>query len=831
MVSSKAQAAIEYSMVVFISLILISGFTYYFFEQKTSYEDDTVQSRIDNIGMKVSEFAEEAKYSTGPYRKTFRVNIPEGVQRMYVHDGKYIVFETYDGNTFVYQSRNSVFGYIEEDKIHSGKVVVEKVNESAVICGSSPCKCMDNEIGYCDDKADNDCDGYVDGADTDCCDDIDGDGYTGIELSGTPSYCALGSFAKDCNDTNSSFYPGTSFVCAYDDSCNVISDDPSCGVIECSGWYNWTGTQGVTASQNCYYKDNLTSNRCESAGNCKDSNSTDCESQPGILNYTCGICQYIASGDCDGTVEGSCSYYDPSNVCSPNAHCDGAGTCVCDAGYDDCDGSATDSDGCESDLSSDNNNCGVCANSCGSNAHCSGGSCTCDAGYITCDGAENDADGCEVDPSSDDTNCGSCGNNCNVNDGWYCTGTTSREYRDYYCSGGSCTYSVTSNDDCNTNDGCSGDSYRDYYCSAGSCAYNADDCSDCSCNCGNYNAIEGSYCSDGKDNDCDGDTDNADSECCTSNGGSCSSNSDCCSGNCYDDNDGDRHDGGGSRICHAASRLGSYGDDCNDGDSSIHPGVSDVCDGVNNDCDGSTDEDASCGSHASCSGGSCVCDANYDDCDGDGSCECNTISTTFESTCSCDLSSGVCFGHKQPMGTEYCDGEKTECSSWGTCRTVNTIVNRGGCLAPSCETDGNTCTEYCSDWFDGDGDYTCESGNVPDGTGCAGGDGTCDGGVCKECSSDCDCNTGSSSSAGACDKGDPSHWQCDTITCSEAGLECGTYNVACELTDCGSCGTDQTCSGGICYDDCPPYDHGDCDCLAGTRYCCDDGSAVDSGTC
>ena len=405
----RAQAAIEYSMVVFISLILISGFTYYFFEQKTSYEDDTVQSRIDNIGMKVSEFAEEAKYSTGPYRKTFRVNIPEGIERLYVHDKNYIVFETFDGKDFVYESRSPVFGYIENDSIHSGKVIVEKINDKAVICTTAPCNCKSSEI-YCDDKADNDCDGYVDGADTDCCDDIDGDGFTGIHFSGVPPYCALGSFAKDCNDTNSSYYPGTSYNCPYDKNCNAVTDDSGCGVIDCSDWYNWTGTVGVTSTQNCYQKADMTSNRCEGLGNCTDPNTIDCETQPNVLNYTCGVCQYIDTGDCDNNVVGSCSNYDSSHSCAPNTHCDGSGNCVCDTGWDDCNGpgDGTDADGCEADLTIDGN-CGSCGVSCGINEHCGASGCECDSGWGDCDGLPGN--GCETQLNTD-SNCGSCGNTC-----------------------------------------------------------------------------------------------------------------------------------------------------------------------------------------------------------------------------------------------------------------------------------------------------------------------------------------------------------------------------------------------------------------------------------
>ena len=96
-----------------------------------------------------------------------------------------------------------------------------------------------------------------------------------------------------------------------------------------------------------------------------------------------------------------------------------------------------------------------------------------------------------------DTSCGIYPNceNCNNYDGWYCNGNI-REYRDYYCSGTSCTYTVTSSENCDNNDGWvdTGNTkwvpdpgndcrekerkeqeYRDYACSNGACTYSVTD--------------------------------------------------------------------------------------------------------------------------------------------------------------------------------------------------------------------------------------------------------------------------------------------------------------------------------------------------------------------
>ncbi|MEM7819684.1 MAG: hypothetical protein QXD48_02540, partial [Candidatus Aenigmatarchaeota archaeon] len=96
--------------------------------------------------------------------------------------------------------------------------------------------------------------------------------------------------------------------------------------------------------------------------------------------------------------------------------------------------------------------------------------------YIGCGGGYgNDCIECCGPPSCSI----SCGASCEVDtncaaDGWYCNGDT-RENRDYYCDQATCTctYSVTSSENCNSYDGwyCNGNYMQEYdvYCSGGSC--------------------------------------------------------------------------------------------------------------------------------------------------------------------------------------------------------------------------------------------------------------------------------------------------------------------------------------------------------------------------
>ncbi len=65
---------------------------------------------------------------------------------------------------------------------------------------------------------------------------------------------------------------------------------------------------------------------------------------------------------------------------------------------------------------------------------------------------------------------GSFVEDCNSKDGWYCKDSYTREYRDYYCSGGSCTYSTTKTEKCS----------EGYKCSNGQCVVDETQPRECS---------------------------------------------------------------------------------------------------------------------------------------------------------------------------------------------------------------------------------------------------------------------------------------------------------------------------------------------------------------
>lgn len=134
------------------------------------------------------------------------------------------------------------------------------------------------------------------------------------------------------------------------DCVNTPADDLECGVVDCSGWYVQSGTESAQDTESCYNKVDLTSSRCEGFGDCKDSNSEDCDEtgDEGVdeLKYSCGICRYISSSSCTGTTLGSCSKYTNGETCGYSEPCQG--DMICTAGGD-CDHPCYCPDGAGSD--------------------------------------------------------------------------------------------------------------------------------------------------------------------------------------------------------------------------------------------------------------------------------------------------------------------------------------------------------------------------------------------------------------------------------------------------------------------------------------------------
>lgn len=163
----------------------------------------------------------------------------------------------------------------------------------------------------------------------------------------------------------------------------------------------------------------------------------------------CGVCCVPntgqSCGSCGGIVncDGSCSVSTPSNLGQSCGSCGGTIQCSGQCSV--------------STPSNYNQPCGYCGRvDCSGNCP-SAGSCT--PGAAQCSG--NSVQQCQGSCSWSTTQ------NCDSSDGWVCNGAV-REFRDYGCANGACSYSVTSSENCGTKDSVDTDGSGTAYTIAGS---------------------------------------------------------------------------------------------------------------------------------------------------------------------------------------------------------------------------------------------------------------------------------------------------------------------------------------------------------------------------
>jgi len=500
------------------------------------------------------------------------------------------------------------------------------------------------------DGADNDCDFAADNGF-----DVDGDGVTSCGPDGS-----AGNADDDCDDTDINNFPGNPEVCdAADNDCDLAVDNgfdiDTDGVTVC-------GPDGLpgTADDDCDDGDvaNFPGNPevCDAGDNDCDlavDNGFDIDTD-GVT--TCGGDGIIGSADDD------CDDSDINNF--------PGNTEVCDGVDNDCDSSADD--GLDGDAD------GV--TSCGPDGIAGNADDDCDdadgssfpGASELCDAVDNDCDGAlpadELDDDSDTwiecTLIGgatppgvSGGDDCDDTEASVNPGATEIcDGVDTDCLGGIA--ADESDADADNFLACTG------YVNIGAGPIGGDDCDDSAATGAGVNPGVVEVC-DLIDNNCDTNID-----------------------------EGFDADGDTFSTCGADGTTGTADDDCDDSDDDVFPGAAEVCDGDDNDCDtlvdgadpGFVGADADADGDASVSCGGSDCDDN------DGSVE--GLDRDFDGESSCD---GDCDDTDPTFRTttvEACDGEDNDC---------NGLVDDG--VGPDADGDGfdtSGCGFFGSDCDDTD---------------------------------------------------------------------------------------------------------------------------------
>jgi len=461
------------------------------------------------------------------------------------------------------------------------------------------------------DGVDNDCDGDIDEDVTELWyADADGDGFGNPDR--TTDSCDPGDGwvvdATDCDDTNSSVFPGA------DETCNEMDDDCDGEVDEELGsdWYADADGDGFGDSDSASFGCDPGAGWVEDSQDCDDANS-------GIHPDAQEECDLI-DNDCDGLIDDADDSVTGGETWYIDADGDGFGldsatttACELPSGYAAYGGDCDDTDAAY--------NPGAVEDDCTDPAdyNCDGST-----GYTDDDGdgwaACEDCDDTDATISPDGTE--SCNN---VDDD--CDGTIDEDD-----ATDASTWYLDSD----------GDGFGDATTTTAACdqpsgyvaAVYATDCDDSD---PDVSPVDPEAC-DGIDNDCDGDVDEG------------------LATTWYADVDGDGYGDAGSTADHCAQPTGFVADDadCDDGDAAINPAAAEACNGVDDDCDGLVDDDDS-----AVSGGTIW----YLDYDGDG--VGGALSTT-----ACDQPSGYVASDGDcddgdaavlPGADELCDGVDNDC--------------------------------------------------------------------------------------------------------------------------------------------------------------------------
>lgn len=286
-----------------------------------------------------------------------------------------------------------------------------------------------------------------------------------------------------CGSGGNCWYEGKGTDCEVNSASCLGIDCPSRGTYygKCDGGSYCTCWEKMSCGSDarCELCGNYScsSGHCCPSDNYWDSRNSKCKTaqcgvggcEPGEDNPNS---QYACCSDCDS----KCGNTDCPNICQRRVYACSGNNCgwqPTNAGWNQvCSNGNIVSGQCGSDDWYNKGSAYACCNgeqrctSCQDQEYrdygCSGGSCT----YSV------------TSTRTTKSGCSSCGT-----DGWnYCSGDT-RQNRNYYCSGGGCTYNVAGSENCNNYDGwdCSGTTreYRNYYCSGGSCDYSSSSQENC----------------------------------------------------------------------------------------------------------------------------------------------------------------------------------------------------------------------------------------------------------------------------------------------------------------------------------------------------------------
>lgn len=88
----RGQASMEYLMMVGVAFMIIVPMMYIFYDYTTSTREEISLAKLDSIGQKIVNTAEEVYFLGSPSRMTIHYTMPENVKGMEIKGGDILVF-------------------------------------------------------------------------------------------------------------------------------------------------------------------------------------------------------------------------------------------------------------------------------------------------------------------------------------------------------------------------------------------------------------------------------------------------------------------------------------------------------------------------------------------------------------------------------------------------------------------------------------------------------------------------------------------------------------------------------------------------------------------
>ncbi|MBI5389207.1 hypothetical protein HZB01_02380 [Candidatus Woesearchaeota archaeon] len=109
---SKAQASVEYILISAFIIMIVLPILFFSYKYSDTSKKEVIASRVQDIGITITDTAEAVYYMGAPARITVTANMPEGISNLSIvgTTAKELLFTLEDGTELAYASLVNITG-------------------------------------------------------------------------------------------------------------------------------------------------------------------------------------------------------------------------------------------------------------------------------------------------------------------------------------------------------------------------------------------------------------------------------------------------------------------------------------------------------------------------------------------------------------------------------------------------------------------------------------------------------------------------------------------------------------------------------------------------